>query len=86
HHALSYCWGDEDDTRTVFVNGIKIEITRNLYEFLKMARQSLSTEYQHVLLFWVDAICINQRDADEKARQILQMPSIYRRSLTLLWM
>ena len=73
YHALSYCWGDADDTSELMCNGFPIRVTRSLESALRRLRHlEVST------LIWADALCINQDDVDERNQQILIMPQIYR--------
>ncbi|KAH8885835.1 HET-domain-containing protein [Thozetella sp. PMI_491] len=50
-------------------------ITRNLNDFLRRARGDSELAARR---FWVDAICINQQDAAERASQVGFMARIYR--------
>jgi hypothetical protein len=44
-----------------------------------------NARYHRVL--WIDALCINQRDNEEKSRQLLRMPDIYRTALkVVVWL
>lgn len=70
--ALSYMWGDENDTLPISLAGTEVQTTRNLVHALLHIQGD--TE---VVTLWVDAICINQKDAAEKTAQVLQMRRIY---------
>ena len=73
YQALSYEWGRPDtDDPTVTINGCPIRIRRNLYEALVQIRSA--TE---VLSLWIDALCINQADIQEKNHQVGMMGKIY---------
>lgn len=76
--ALSYVWGDPN-RRDHFVrcNGFEVSITSNCRDAL----ESLSDLYGH-LNIWVDAICINQEDEEEKISQMKLMTEIYARAQT----
>lgn len=73
YRALSYVWGDATKKRPITVDGLHFMITRNLYDFLVQARVPL----QRVSPYWVDALCINQADNEEKAAQVNMMGDIY---------
>jgi hypothetical protein len=60
------------EKRLIFVDGCQLMIPRSSYELLH-ARSSM----WHSRLVWIDAICINQEDKDEKAVQVSLMGSIY---------
>jgi hypothetical protein len=69
--ALSYCWGNQEDTRNIIVDGTKIPVTRNLASALKYLRRA---GYVRV---WADALCINQDDPEEQSLQVRSMRIIY---------
>jgi hypothetical protein len=69
--ALSYHWGNPAITKTVMINEQKAQVTVNLEAAL---RQLEADGYSKI---WVDAICINQDDSEERSRQILRMRKIY---------
>lgn len=69
--GLSYTWGDTADPMTIYCNGIAFEATRNLYSSLRRLRAIKRST------LWIDAICINQKDREERASQVKQMHDIY---------
>ncbi|KAN0096690.1 Heterokaryon incompatibility protein (HET) domain containing protein [Hyaloscypha variabilis] len=81
YEALSYRWGfrinpDQKtggiERRRIIVNGCSMLIPRSSYELLH-ARSSI----WHARTVWIDAICMNQEDDEEKAFQVPLMRSIY---------
>lgn len=68
--ALSYCWGNPDLRRTIILDGKQLQITAGLDNALRELGSSFDT-------LWVDAICINQGDVQEKSREVLRMGEIY---------
>jgi hypothetical protein len=60
YHALSYCWGDLGIRIRVLVNGFDMEVTFNLKATLRQLRADGYTT------LWVDALCINQEDLEER--------------------
>ncbi len=81
YRALSYCWGDPMVTRTIYVNDHEVQATENLEEALRELRRHGDVR------LWVDALCINQRDIDERSRQVLRMVKIYANaSETVAWL
>ncbi|KAH8889152.1 HET-domain-containing protein [Thozetella sp. PMI_491] len=81
--ALSYVWGSPApvDGCTIVVNGQTTHITPNLLSAL----QSLYNGGIGDL--WVDAICINQSDLEEKQYQVSMMAEVYSRaSRTVIWL
>jgi RimJ/RimL family protein N-acetyltransferase len=79
--ALSYCWGDPKVTKEIVLDGETFEVTTNLHDALQELRQR-----DHRAL-WVDAICVNQRNIEERNQQLLRMSAIYRRAeITVAWL
>ncbi|KAE8382672.1 heterokaryon incompatibility protein-domain-containing protein [Aspergillus bertholletiae] len=72
YEALSYVWGSESKPCTIFLNGIAFPVTKNLYTALLHLRDP-----QLARTIWVDAICIDQDNDDEKSIQIPLMRAIY---------
>ena len=70
--ALSYAWGDCNDTLPILLDGFHFQITRNLYSAL----ENLQYEDKDRLL-WIDALCINQLDVVERNDQVGHMHDIY---------
>ncbi|KAI1274555.1 heterokaryon incompatibility protein-domain-containing protein [Xylaria sp. FL0933] len=80
--ALSYVWGDPGRQKEIFINGKSKLVTSNLYDALIHIRDLLSP-----VTLWIDAICINQDDAEEREREIRKMTSIYHdATAVLLWL
>ncbi|OTA98431.1 hypothetical protein M426DRAFT_28445 [Hypoxylon sp. CI-4A] len=80
--ALSYVWGDPNNQVTVnvllktddeVVVATEIIIGQNLEAALKHLRYADSPR-----TVWADALCINQRDFEERSQQVLMMGDIYR--------
>jgi hypothetical protein len=70
--ALSYTWGDPKVRKPIKINGQSLDVTLNLYHALHHMRS-----LHEVRTFWIDAVCINQDDLDERAAQVLRMCDIY---------
>ncbi len=70
--ALSYTWGDPKICKAILVGGQIFEVTVNLFDALRHLRSSQDTQ-----TLWVDAVCINQGDTDERSKQVLRMRDIY---------
>ncbi|KAK4654105.1 hypothetical protein QC762_0062110 [Podospora pseudocomata] len=73
YHALSYVWGNPQDTGLITVDGSPFQATKNLITALRRLRSSID-----VKVFWVDAVCINQLDTNEKTSQLGLMARIYK--------
>lgn len=80
--ALSYAWGDPDDTAPIQVNGCRFDVTSNLHSALVALRK----RHKHPLL-WVDAVCINQRNKEEQSHQVSMMTQIYSQAKSVvIWL
>lgn len=77
--ALSYAWGDLSDTVSLRVSGCTLSVTRELRTIL----QCLFTTHSHSI-FWIDAMCINQQDLNERAAQVALMCNIYSQATYVL--
>jgi hypothetical protein len=67
--ALSYTWGDP-------TRNIPILINNKSFQLHESAHQALCKALPGVHL-WIDAVCINQNDNEEKAKQVPLMRDIY---------
>lgn len=87
YEALSYTWGvvnlgSDIYTSWISVDSAPLPVTVHLYAALKRLRRPRVTRY-----VWADAVCINQRDLDERGSQILLMPKVYANAVrTLVWL
>ncbi|VZI03289.1 unnamed protein product [Fusarium fujikuroi] len=72
YEALSYAWGSSEDKATIRINRTLIQVTQNLKEALTYLRHESKPRS-----LWIDAICINQSDVDERNSQVRLMGSIY---------
>ncbi|KAI0868813.1 HET-domain-containing protein [Hypoxylon argillaceum] len=70
--ALSYVWGSTEDPVQIILGGQIKSVTKNLGSALHYLRND---EKERVL--WVDAVCINQDDLDERSSQVQLMQRIY---------
>lgn len=72
YEALSYVWGGYALTEKIEVSGRQASITKNLYQALRQLRLPAQTRN-----LWVDQLCIEQWDLDEKVQQVRHMRKIY---------
>ncbi|KAH7071640.1 heterokaryon incompatibility protein-domain-containing protein [Paraphoma chrysanthemicola] len=79
--ALSYTWGTAAPSVPILLHGKVTLVSENLFLALLHLRK------RQVTLIWVDALCINQEDLAERARQVSHMDQVYKRaSLVWVWL
>ncbi|KAI1144792.1 heterokaryon incompatibility protein-domain-containing protein [Nemania diffusa] len=79
--AISYMWGSPEDTETITMNGMPVTVGKNLAAALKCLRSSFMDK------IWVDAVCINQNDADERNAHVMRIRDIFNQSLAVtVWL
>ncbi|PMD13545.1 HET-domain-containing protein [Hyaloscypha hepaticicola] len=82
YQALSYEWGPPEvgsPSSRVFVNLHNVPTTPNLRRALKHLETGTS--------YWIDAICIDQRDDKERGHQVRLMTEIYRHAgAVVVWL
>lgn len=82
YEALSYCWGDASVKTTIRCEGGALHVTKNLKAALLYLRNRTAER-----LLWIDAVCINQADLQERSQQVGIMRDIYRNaSGTIVWL
>jgi hypothetical protein len=82
YEALSYSWGDPNCKRLISLNGLEFSVTKNLDAALRHLRYR-----QDERSIWIDAICINQKDNEEKSEQVKKMHEIYQRAAkVVVWL
>ncbi len=80
--ALSYCWGDTNDKTWLNCNGQRLTLTKNLLNAIRTLRQKDKT-----VILWIDQICINQENLEERSSQVLLMQQIYKSATNvLIWL
>ena len=80
--ALSYTWGSIDNTRDIIVNGQRVQVGENLEGFLRYMKTD--PDNRERIGIWVDALCINQSDTEERNTEVKRMADIYRGALTAI--
>ncbi|KAK6720964.1 hypothetical protein SNK05_004058 [Fusarium graminearum] len=79
--CLSYTWGTEPPSKDITINGTSFPVRPNVYNFLRQAqRQGLTN-------LWIDSICINQSDTNERNAQVRLMSQIFSDAkLVIVWL
>ncbi|KAL9051027.1 MAG: hypothetical protein Q9206_004856 [Seirophora lacunosa] len=93
YEALSYVWGGEEKPKSIMISTddpnegsqrphSELAITQSLHTALSRLQHP-----QFPRFLWVDAVCINQMNDQEKEHQIQLMPAIYARArCVLVWL
>lgn len=75
HHlydSLSYAWGSLEKSQSILIGNCSLPITTNLHTALLRLRDRFLER-----IIWVDAICINQQNLNERGSQVQRMAMIY---------
>ncbi|KAF3057024.1 Heterokaryon incompatibility protein 6, OR allele [Daldinia childiae] len=85
--ALSYVWGDPSFNICIECEGGMLPVNKGCFYALRALRDSLRDPDQDLDFtpyFWVDAVCINQLNDNEKSAQVRLMGDIFRLAGTVL--
>ncbi|RYP66822.1 hypothetical protein DL769_005917 [Monosporascus sp. CRB-8-3] len=82
YDAISYHWGNGEKTEPILVDGRVMLVSPTV-----MAVLYHLSSYKEDRYVWIDSICINQLDNEEKGSQISLMRDIYSKaSNTVVWL
>jgi hypothetical protein len=73
--AFSYEWGGEATNKMIMLEGRRFPVRENLFTALQHLRSE-----SEILWFWIDALCVNQIDFQERGHQVGLMEMIYTRA------
>lgn len=83
--VTSYVWGPLDYSRHITLNGHHHAVLASIYALLEAICQHKIGG--RVIWWWIDSICINQKDFLERSAQVKLMAQIYRRAeRTIVWL
>jgi hypothetical protein len=78
--ALSYAWGDPSLTHHIIINNSPFPVTKNLFDFFAaVGEHYLGND----LPLWIDAVCIDQLNFEERSQQVQHMAEIYDHALQI---
>ncbi|KAF6803262.1 heterokaryon incompatibility protein [Colletotrichum sojae] len=72
YNAISYTWGPLTPTQSIFVDGQLCDVRENCKAVLLQAHSWGPGEY-----YWIDAICIDQSNLEEKGSQVALMGDLF---------
>lgn len=82
YEAISYTWGDGKPCRPILNGSSSFIVTQKVFDILSERRSDWCPKY-----LWIDAICINQQDAEDKTRQVQMMREIFAKaSRVTVWL
>jgi hypothetical protein len=70
--AISYAWGDAENTQVIILDGHEFPVTVSLWQALERLRSA-----SYAVIVWADAVCINQQNTEERGMQVRFMARIY---------
>jgi hypothetical protein len=80
--ALSYCWESENLEKEIILDGNITKVPKNLEAALRALGKLPETRMG--MKFWIDYLCINQKDTTEKNHQVNFMGIIYSSALSVV--
>jgi hypothetical protein len=90
YKTLSYTWGQDEPGHTIRINHNEIFIRKNLFDAIEeIGRQQQQPDgwCKPGDLWWIDSICIHQKDNDEKSWSVQLLGDIFTCSeVTIAWL
>ena len=87
YQALSYVWGDTTRRVPISVDGKRLFVTANLESALRNLRCLTPDMARSQLPLWIDAMCIDQQNPEERDQQVRRMRAIYQRAVrVVIWL
>jgi hypothetical protein len=87
YECLSYQWGEKDPRHCILINNKLFTVQQNLFDFLEHMHSGSTTLSNTSQLIYIDALCIDQSNIDEKNHQVAQMGRIYRNATVVkIWL
>jgi hypothetical protein len=81
YDAISYAWGNPNNTVPIICCDRILSITASLADALRTIRSRSPKAPQRL---WADAICINQQSSEEKNHQVKRMGQVYENARQVL--
>lgn len=79
--AVSYCWGTSKKRAPIVIDGQNVTIPQTA----AVAIRNLSKVSSYPL--WIDAVCIDQNNLQEKSQQVAMMKEVYSKAVSvLIWL
>ncbi|KAH6665673.1 heterokaryon incompatibility protein-domain-containing protein, partial [Halenospora varia] len=82
--AISYLWGNSTADTEITLNGKPFMVRNNVERLLHEMRDQPKLKWR---FFWIDSICINQHNFDERNHQVKLMKQIYTKAAeVVIWL
>ncbi|KAK3706288.1 hypothetical protein LTR37_012803 [Vermiconidia calcicola] len=85
--AISYTWGSPERSMSIEINGKMTHVSVGCWYALFQVRYRCRDDFDWSYApedFWIDALCIDQSNLDEKSHQVALMTEIYSRAERVL--
>jgi hypothetical protein len=73
YEAISYRWDSRSSRRSLSINGFALQVSERVWDILDNLSSATRTRY-----VWIDSVCVNQADLDERSKQVALMGDIYK--------
>jgi hypothetical protein len=73
--AVSYTWGEQPRDHSLQCSGVELSVTRSCVDVLSSLLKNMFKSAKG--LVWIDQLCVDQENLDERAEQVLLMKKIY---------
>ncbi|KAH6671061.1 heterokaryon incompatibility protein-domain-containing protein [Halenospora varia] len=81
YKAISYTWGRLYPTKDILINGARFSVRENLWQFLCTLQPDEND------FFWIDQICVDQENIEERNHQVECMGDIYHEAFeVIIWL
>lgn len=82
YHALSYWWGEPVFDKNITCNGVELSITSDIHAAIQRIRP-----VDQKLFLWIDSICIDQSNTQERSKQVSMMLKIFSKANSvIIWL
>ena len=79
YHAISYTWGLAEENEVIMLEGKPKSVRKNCADVLRQLCHFRTAEY-----YWIDTLCIDQDNLEEKSWQVAVMGYIYEEAVHVL--
>ncbi|KAM3072228.1 hypothetical protein ACMFMG_008685 [Clarireedia jacksonii] len=82
YEAISYCWESDIREKEIYVDETLFQVPENLEALLRKLRALPDSVTG--MKFWVDALCINQDNIEERNKHVKSMNVIYTKAFAVI--